>query len=309
MLRGRKRKLPSCYIPEPYYYGSESYDDEDDLSDNNEPKRPSQEAPVYQQDVQHGQEVQHGPEVQHGQEVQHEQETQEQEQPGQASVEESDQDEAQGYYVPPLQEPLERVDETGGGGRDHDVELMAVDVDLEGGGGGGQDFEQMDVDVDPDQYEHDNTDEDGDEEDEDDPDDDPDKDPVYPDDDPDEDNQQDYYSILDELSRKWMFTELDHTVSKCASNKFWKVAFNFIPKLIEAKVQQRISRKVPQFNHIRRTLENKNTPEVQLEIAYKKRDSEEIEVVNTTVTPRSQFPPHLYEKMYEVASVKVKTYF
>ena len=34
MFRGRKRKLPTTFIPEPYYHGSESGEDSDDQHQN-----------------------------------------------------------------------------------------------------------------------------------------------------------------------------------------------------------------------------------------------------------------------------------
>lgn len=68
---------------------------------------------------------------------------------------------------------------------------------------------------------------------------------------------------------------------------------------------QQVRRKIPQFQQIRRTLEKKYTPDVQLEVAYQKRDTNEVTVVNTTINPRKRFPGNEYEKLYEVATVKV----
>ena len=72
-----------------------------------------------------------------------------------------------------------------------------------------------------------------------------------------------------------------------------------------AKRLQNIKKKTPQFRQIRKTLYKKYTPEVNLELSFKRRDNGEIRVVNSTVNPKSQFPPHLYEPMYEIATVKV----
>ena len=136
-----------------------------------------------------------------------------------------------------------------------------------------------------------------------DPDGDPDGDPDI--DDVHDDEESDYHSILNSLSRKWMSTELDHTISKVASNELWQLSFRLIPKLLAAKELQRIKRKVPQFSQIRKTIEKKNTPEVQLELGYRDKNTEEITIVHDTVTPRSRFPPHQYENLYEIATVKV----
>ena len=118
-------------------------------------------------------------------------------------------------------------------------------------------------------------------------------------------NGMDYQSLLEDLYDKWMTTELDHTVSKIASNSFWSVAFQYIPKLMEARQVQQVTKKVPTFNHIRRKLHAQKTPDVNLEIAYKSRETQEVMVVNEASAPKKRFPGHQYEKLYEVASVKV----
>lgn len=135
-------------------------------------------------------------------------------------------------------------------------------------------------------------------------DDDPDDDDDDPDDEEDEEDEN-YFSLLHCLSKKWMEAELDHTVSKVGSNLFWKIAFKFVPRILEAKAQQRVTRKTPQFNHIRRTLYDKYTPDVNLEIAYREKETDEVRIVNESVMPKSRFPPDKFEKLYEIASVKV----
>lgn len=118
-------------------------------------------------------------------------------------------------------------------------------------------------------------------------------------------DEMDYQTLLETLKRKWMDTELEHTVSKVASNLFWSVAFKYIPKLLHVRELQRVKRKIPQFNQVRRTLHNKHTPAVDLEIGYKSKDSEEVIVVEDTACPKSRFPPDQFDKLYEIATVKV----
>lgn len=131
-------------------------------------------------------------------------------------------------------------------------------------------------------------------------------DPYIPEDDPFNVEEDDsYFTILESLYRKWMLTELEHTMSQAASNYLWSVAFHFIPKLIHAREVQNVTRKVPKFNHIRRTLYTKNTPEVNLEFGYRNKESNEVTEVHDKVTPKSRFPPNEYEKMFEVGTVKV----
>ena len=120
-----------------------------------------------------------------------------------------------------------------------------------------------------------------------------------------EEEEEDYFAILDELKEKWMSAELEHTISQAASNELWEICFKFIPKFFEARSRQNISKKPPTFNHVRRTLYDEKTPEVQLEIGYIHKESKELTVVEDTVTPKSRFPPNEYEKIYKVGSVKV----
>lgn len=51
---------------------------------------------------------------------------------------------------------------------------------------------------------------------------------------------------------------------------------------------------------------DKYTPKVEMEITYKDKETEELTVVKDVVTPKSRFPPHRYEKLCEIATVKVK---
>lgn len=47
------------------------------------------------------------------------------------------------------------------------------------------------------------------------------------------------------------------------------------------------------------------TPDVHLELGYKNKETGAVTVVEDTITPKSRFPPHEYEKIYETATVKV----
>ena len=117
--------------------------------------------------------------------------------------------------------------------------------------------------------------------------------------------ENDYVTLLENFSEKWVSMELDHTVSKIASDDFWRLACEFLPKIVYARSAQNVTRKLPQFSHIRKKLYNDNVPEVTLEIGYKNKDTDEVTVVTDTITPIKQYPPNQFEKMFEIASVKV----
>lgn len=56
--------------------------------------------------------------------------------------------------------------------------------------------------------------------------------------------EEDYQSIFDKFTEQWMTAELDHTISKVASNAMWELSFKFIPKLLEAKIREDVKKKV-----------------------------------------------------------------
>lgn len=74
---------------------------------------------------------------------------------------------------------------------------------------------------------------------------------------------------------------------------------------MQAKHAQGVQRKIPQFDHIRRTLAQNYSPPVHMEIAYKNKETDQVTIVKDTITPKSRFPPHRFEKMFEIATVKV----
>lgn len=74
---------------------------------------------------------------------------------------------------------------------------------------------------------------------------------------------------------------------------------------MEVKQQQNVKRKIPMFQQIRRTFHAKNTPKVNLQLAYRNKENEEITIVRDEVTPKSRFPSQQYEQMYEIATVEV----
>ena len=121
-------------------------------------------------------------------------------------------------------------------------------------------------------------------------------------------NFESFKARHDKLVRDWTMTELNHHVSKAAANSFWQVADQHFHKLYEAKEREGISKKVPKFMQVRKNLYDKQVPQVSMQVAYKHKVTGEISLVETIdSTPTSQYPPDVYTKLYEVASVEVIT--
>ena len=77
--------------------------------------------------------------------------------------------------------------------------------------------------------------------------------PMPPSDDsgPEEGRDEDSYKdVMQQFSEEWLQTQLTHHVSLSATNAFWRVSMNFIPKIMELRNAELINRKVPQFNQV-----------------------------------------------------------
>lgn len=115
-----------------------------------------------------------------------------------------------------------------------------------------------------------------------------------------------YEAVLEKFAKDWLNIELDHTVSKTASNLFWQLSTKHLARVLEVKTREKVKKNIPQMKHIREKLYQKNVPKVHMKIAYRHKETQEVTVVNSSVTPKSRFPSNEYEKLYEIASVKVR---
>ena len=306
MFRGRKRKLPSCYIPEPFFHGSDS-------EENERIQVPNDLGPLHleNRNVNPTRLLQLEGLVNQHQEVQHRYHRDLQIQ----RLENNQQEEhrPQGPPSPNLQqlanqqhyEDSEHSDSNENYDNEHDDDEQEEEEDKEEEEEGILILIPDEQQEEQEQEEEDGQDEgDGEEMEEEEEEEEMEEEKEEEDIDV---PQESYNSILEALSEKWMLAELDHTISKVASNAIWKIAFSFIPKLMQAKSVENVKRKVPGFDHIRKKMYEKRTPKVQLQIGYKNKLTNEVSVVHETATPQSRFPPDKFEKLYEVATVKVIT--
>lgn len=135
---------------------------------------------------------------------------------------------------------------------------------------------------------------------------DPDDDDPESDGDMEHEQVNDYFDILKYLSKEWLELEVNHRVSKVASEAMWDLAKTWFPKLFEMKNVQGISRKTPSFGHIRKQLYLESVPPIHMELAYLEKETGDITIVeDTPVTPKGQYPSHRYQKMWEISHVKV----
>ena len=120
-----------------------------------------------------------------------------------------------------------------------------------------------------------------------------------------EDAEDEHYdSIFEKLKSDWMLIEIDHKVSKTATDLFWDAALKYFPKLKSAPGNKRTQK----FKSIRRKTREETIPTITFQFGYENRETGEIEVVNQDTTPIKQFPPSMYEKKYEIGTIKVIIY-
>ena len=124
-----------------------------------------------------------------------------------------------------------------------------------------------------------------------------------------EEVDDDYFNILKYLSKEWLTIELDHRVSKVASEAMWDLAKTWFHKLFTVKAAQGVGRKTPSFIHTRRMLYKDYVPTVRMELGYLDKQSGDLTIVeDTPITPKSRFPSHRYQKLWEIAHVKVTSF-
>ena len=122
-----------------------------------------------------------------------------------------------------------------------------------------------------------------------------------------DDHEDSYFDILEQLSQLWLSIQLSHKVSMKAADQFWAVGLHWFKKLFDAKNNQKIRFKTPQFVAQRRKLYKKQCPKVHLSFSYKNKTTGDVKIIeDVAVTPQKDFDRNPnFEKLFESASVKV----
>ena len=118
--------------------------------------------------------------------------------------------------------------------------------------------------------------------------------------------RENYFSVLESLSKKWLSAQLTHHVSAAGANTFWDIAMDAIPKMVSIKDVEGVTRKTPRFTQERRKMYKDNCPKIQMRFAFKHKLTGEIETIDCDATPAKRFQRNPdYVKIYEEAHVKV----
>ena len=110
--------------------------------------------------------------------------------------------------------------------------------------------------------------------------------------------------MLQKLAEKWLEVELSHNVSKAASNTFWEHAMSLIPPLLDVKHTRGITRKIPQFIHLRRKLKLQLLPSIDTVSAFRNEGGDV--VVAEDQKKANEFTTSNHIKLYESTGVKVR---
>ena len=117
--------------------------------------------------------------------------------------------------------------------------------------------------------------------------------------------EQSFHELYADLTKDWMCAEIDHRVSKTASNEFWRISNKYFFKLYKAKEREIRRKKIPQYKQVRQTMYSKHVPPVSLEVAFRDNTTGEVILEKGTSTPISKYPPNKFSKLFEMASVEV----
>ena len=114
----------------------------------------------------------------------------------------------------------------------------------------------------------------------------------------------DYLEILQNLVKDWILVEIEHRVSKKASNEFWRLSNTMFHQMYIAKGNR--GRSIPQISHLREKLYKDYVPPVHMDVGYESKDNGDVTVLkDISSIPVSKFPPSQFRKLYEIAYVDV----
>ena len=116
---------------------------------------------------------------------------------------------------------------------------------------------------------------------------------------------KDFQTLMDELTEQWMSVEVDHHVSKTATDAFWRLALNHFYPLIKLKHIQGVRRKIPLFSQLRKNLKQQHVPPIKMDFGYVNNTTGALEEVkNVLHTPVAKYLPDNFKKVYEIGKIE-----
>ena len=110
---------------------------------------------------------------------------------------------------------------------------------------------------------------------------------------------------MQNLSRKWLSIQMTHETSAAATDAFWTLSMEMMPKLFQLKEDQNIRTKIPAFTQQRIKMASTLCPTIYVNHVYK--DTENGAIITISDSNEGNYKKNArYEKLYEEAHVKVR---
>lgn len=120
-----------------------------------------------------------------------------------------------------------------------------------------------------------------------------------------EEDKDSFNYLFRRFSEDWTSSQVNHRVSLKASASFWNVARKWILPLSSA-FNKDGKKKFPKFDHTRRKIVKKYVPPISMDVGFVHKETNELSVIrNSETVPIRKFPRDVYEKVFEIASIKV----
>ena len=121
--------------------------------------------------------------------------------------------------------------------------------------------------------------------------------------------EESFESLFTSFSNQWQHAQLTHHVSLAASNNFWKLSFDYVPKILELKKAEKLKKKIPQFYQVRKNIYKDICPEVKMTFVFLNLNDGTLTLVKDDHTPLKQYQRNpQYKKLYEEAHIEVNIY-
>ena len=130
-------------------------------------------------------------------------------------------------------------------------------------------------------------------------------------DDDDEVPLEDFDTMIAMLEQLWVDATVNHRMSIEGASYLWKLAFQWINKIMEQKERENNKKRVPQFAHLRRKLLLNSTPDLKIQMGHKNlQTSENLITQPASVAPKKEFNDvRKFRKLFEITSVPISEVF
>ena len=115
-----------------------------------------------------------------------------------------------------------------------------------------------------------------------------------------------FESVFTSFTENWLQTQLTHHVSLAGANAFWKLCFKYVSDLYALREAENISKRIPQFVHVRRQVYKQICPNIKMTFVFKDKTNGMVHYVEDDQTPLTNYQRDpKFQKLYEEAHIQV----